>query len=123
MLVIGATLSLAQEFDHDSHEHGEHFKQAAVYNMTAGNNSLIVVPGGDATSFAEDVFAFMVMPAATADEDGLERAEDTAVAGTYYYYQIVFDIFTVSFTRSLKKCRAVASNTVQLGVVPLGDYI
>ena len=83
MLVIGATLSLAQESDHDSHEHGEYFKQAAVYNMTAGNNNLIVVPGGDATSFVEDVFAFMVMPGATADdEDGLEQAEETAVAGT-----------------------------------------
>ncbi|CAN0339026.1 unnamed protein product, partial [Ascophyllum nodosum] len=74
--------------DHDSHEHGEYFKQAAVYNMTAGNNNLIVVPGGDATSFVEDVFAFMVMPAATADdEDGLEQAEETAVAAWEAFHE------------------------------------
>ena len=79
---IGAILSLGQESDHESHENGEHFEQAAVYSMAVGNSNLIVMPSGNAITFAEETFAFMVVPASTADEEGLEEAEESAVEGT-----------------------------------------
>lgn len=73
--------------DHDSHEdetshsshEGEHFEAAAVYDVEAGTNSFVVVPAEG--SFEEETFAFMIVPAATADMDGLEGAEEDAEIG------------------------------------------
>ena len=53
-----------------------------MYSMTVGNNSLIVMPGSSASDFDEDVVAFMVVSATSADEEGLEGAEETAEQGT-----------------------------------------
>ena len=78
---IGLTSSLAEESDHD-HEHGEHFEQAAVYNMTVGNNSLIIIPVGNDNGSDEEAVAFMVVSATSADEEGLEGAETTTEEGT-----------------------------------------
>lgn len=74
------------ESSHESHdeEGGTHFEAAAVYDVeTAGTNSLVVVPGTEqAGSFEEDMsLAFMVVPAATADAEGLEEAEEDAEGG------------------------------------------
>lgn len=65
---------------HDSHEAGEqHFEAAAVYDVNAGTNSFVVVPAEG--SFEDETFAFMIVPAATADADGLEAAEEDAELG------------------------------------------
>ncbi|CAN0283619.1 unnamed protein product [Ectocarpus sp. 6 AP-2014] len=65
--------------DESSHSEGEgHFEAAAVYDVEAGTNSLAAYPGGG--SFEEETFAFMVVPAASADLDGLEGAEEDAEA-------------------------------------------
>lgn len=81
----GAVLPLAEEdesdHDHDHEEHGEHFEQAAVYTMTKGNNSLILLPGDEHTEFEVDGIAFMVVETSSADEEGLESAEEAAEEG------------------------------------------
>ena len=87
LLVIGATLALGRgssDDDHESHEDvvQHHFEQAAVYNMEAGSNNLVViVPRSDGNS--STIFAFVVVPAATADEQGLDAAEENAVEGIH----------------------------------------
>lgn len=45
---------------------------AAVYSVGAGTNSIVAVPSED---FSETV-AFMLVPTASADEEGLEAAEE-----------------------------------------------
>ncbi|CAN0399296.1 unnamed protein product [Pylaiella littoralis] len=62
---------------HESHE-GEHFEAAAVYDVEAGNNSFIAIPAEGA--FEEESLAFMIVSAASADEEGLEGAEEDAEA-------------------------------------------
>lgn len=75
---------------HDDHDHGSHtddsshseeghFEAAAVYDVEAGTNSLAAYPGEG--SFEEETFAFMVVPAASADLEGLEGAEEDAEVG------------------------------------------
>lgn len=65
---------------HEDHDHeGEHFEAAAVYDVGAGNNSFIAYPPEG--SFEEETFAFMIVPAASADEEGLEGAEEDAEEG------------------------------------------
>ncbi|CAM9236189.1 unnamed protein product [Ectocarpus sp. 12 AP-2014] len=67
------------DHDHGSHSDGEgHFEAAAVYDVEAGTNSLAAYPGGG--GFEEETFAFMVVPAASADLEGLEAAEEDAEA-------------------------------------------
>ncbi|CAM9369523.1 unnamed protein product [Ectocarpus sp. 12 AP-2014] len=62
--------------DHDSHSDG-HFEAAAVYTLEeAGTHSVIAVPGED----FEGTLAFMLVPAASADDEGLEGAEEDAEA-------------------------------------------
>lgn len=67
---------------HDSHEgeEGHHFEAAAVYSVGAGTNSFVAIPPEG--SFEEETIAFMIVPAATADLEGLEEAEEDAEAGT-----------------------------------------
>lgn len=69
--------------DHDGHDHGSHaeeghFEAAAVYTVGAGTNSFIAAP---AYGSEEDSLAFMFVPAASADMEGLEEAEEDAEAG------------------------------------------
>lgn len=64
---------------HDSHE-GEHFEAAAVYDVGAGNNSLIAIPA-ESNFEEESLLAFMIVPAVSADGEGLEGAEEDAEAG------------------------------------------
>lgn len=74
------------DHDHDSHadhsdhsDHDEHlFEAAAVYTLEAGTNSLVAVPADDVL---DEPFAFMLVPAASADLEGLEGAEEDAEAG------------------------------------------
>lgn len=68
---------------HDSHTSHEeaHFEAAAVYDVEAGTNSLIAYPS-EGTFDGEESFAFMIVSAASADEEGLEGAEEDAEAGT-----------------------------------------
>ena len=81
--------------DHDSHEdetshashEGEHFEAAAVYDVDAGTNSFVVVPAEG--SFEDETFAFMIVPAATADEEGLEGAEEDAELGNTPHEHII----------------------------------
>lgn len=81
------TTTSHSDHDHDSHEdetshashEGEHFEAAAVYDVDAGSNSFVVVPAEG--SFEDDSFAFMIVPASTADMDGLEGAEEDAELG------------------------------------------
>ncbi|CAN0399444.1 unnamed protein product [Pylaiella littoralis] len=63
---------------HDSHE-GEHFEAAAVYDVGAGNNSLIAIPA-ESNFEEESLLAFMIVPAVSADGEGLEGAEEDAEA-------------------------------------------
>lgn len=68
------------ETSHEEHDHeGEHFEAAAVYDVNAGTNSFVVVPAEG--SFEDETFAFMIVPAVTADEEGLEAAEEDAELG------------------------------------------
>lgn len=69
------------ESTHDSHdeEEGDHFEAAAVYDVGVGTNSFIAFPPEG--SFEEETFAFMIVPTATADEAGLEEAEEDAETG------------------------------------------
>lgn len=86
---------------HESHE-GEHFEAAAVYDVEAGNNSFIAIPAEGA--FEEESLAFMIVPAASADEEGLEGAEEDAEAGK-----------SVSLGVSIHRYRSSPSTS---GVVP-----
>lgn len=70
------------DHDHDSHSEG-HFEAAAVYAVEAGTNSIIAVPGEDVR---DGTFAFMLVPAASADLEGLEGAEDDAEAGAWHLF-------------------------------------
>lgn len=56
---------------------GDGAEAAAVYDVGAGTNSIVAVP---AEGFAETL-AFMLVPAASADEAGLEGAEEDSEAG------------------------------------------
>lgn len=70
-----------EEGGHDSHEgEGGHFEAAAVYDVTAGTNTFVVVPAEG--SFDDETFAFMIVPAPTADMEGLEVAEEEAETGS-----------------------------------------
>lgn len=67
--------------DHDDSSHSEgHFEAAAVYAVAAGTNSIVAVPGED---MMDGTFAFMLVPAASADLEGLEGAEEDAEAGAF----------------------------------------
>ncbi len=71
--------------DHDSHDHGSHaeeghFEAAAVYTVGAGTNSFVAAP---AHGSEEGSLAFMFVPAASADMEGLEEAEEEAEAGEF----------------------------------------
>ncbi|CAM9362596.1 unnamed protein product [Scytosiphon promiscuus] len=69
------------ESSHTSHEddvEGNHFEAAAVYDVGVGTNSFIAFPPEG--SFEEETFAFMIVPAASADLEGLEDAEEGAEA-------------------------------------------
>lgn len=66
--------------DHSDESHGgEHPEAAAVYDVEAGTNSLVVVPA-EGVSEGEAV-VFMVVPATSADFEGLEGAEEDAEDG------------------------------------------
>lgn len=91
-LAVAALLLLtsvaAQDTSHDSHDYGEarheshegeHFEAAAIYDVEAGTGSFAVIPA--AGSFEEETFAFMIVPAASADLDGLGEAGEAAEAG------------------------------------------
>lgn len=63
---------------HEGHDHeGGHFEAAAVYDVEAGSNFFIAYP----ESLGEESLAFMIVRAASADEEGLESAEEDAEAG------------------------------------------
>ncbi|CAM9839785.1 unnamed protein product [Scytosiphon promiscuus] len=96
LLLLLACSASAQDTSHSSHDshdesshesHGEeegedggvHFEAAAVYDVGAGTNSLVAVPG-EALEEETTTFAFMVVPAASADVEGLEGAEEDAEA-------------------------------------------
>ena len=64
--------------DHDEHGEGGHFEAAALYTVEAGTSSIVAVPSED---MMDGTFAFMLVPAASADEEGLEGAEEDAEAG------------------------------------------
>lgn len=72
---------------HDSHE-GEHFEAAAVYDVEAGVSSLVVVPAEDASE--GEAVVFMIVPATSADMEGLEDAEMDAEPGEQQRLQVVF---------------------------------
>lgn len=63
---------------HESHESEGLWKHAAVFDLEAGTSHLIAV---SAAGFDGDSFAFMVVPTASADEEGLEAAEASTKAG------------------------------------------
>lgn len=80
------TSSHSTHDSHDTFSHGEeeelHFEAAAVYDIGAGTNSFVVVPAGDSSSGDDEMtFAFMVVPAGSADLEGLEGAEEDAETG------------------------------------------
>ena len=86
--ILLLTFVAAQGTSHDSHGYddtshesleGEPFEAAAVYDVEAGTGSFAVIPA--AGSFEEETFAFMIVPAASADLDGLEEAGEEAAAG------------------------------------------
>jgi len=67
--------------DHDEHDHSDHagqFEAAALYTVETGTNSIVLVPSAD---MMDGTLAFMLVPAASADEEGLEGAEEDAEAG------------------------------------------
>ncbi|CAM9201633.1 unnamed protein product [Hapterophycus canaliculatus] len=66
------------ESSHESHaeDEGDHFEAAAVYDVGVGTNSFIAFPPEG--SFEEETFAFMIVPATSADLEGLEDAEEDA---------------------------------------------
>lgn len=63
-------LSCVSCFAYASGEGGA--EAAAVYSVGAGTNSIVAMPSED---FSETV-AFMLVPTASADEEGLEAAEE-----------------------------------------------
>lgn len=67
--------------DHDEHGEGGHFEAAALYTVEAGTSSIVAVPSED---MMDGTFAFMLVPAASADEEGLEGAEEDAEAGEWH---------------------------------------
>lgn len=69
---------------HDSHDEGEHFQAAAVYVVEAGTSSLVAMPVD--RSFEVSTLAFMIVPAASADMDGLEGAEEDAEIGAFAHF-------------------------------------
>lgn len=71
--------------DHDSHSEGL-FEAAAVYAVEAGTNSIVAVPAED---MRDGSFAFMLVPAASADDEGLEGAEEDAEAGAVALFFVV----------------------------------
>lgn len=83
-----ATTSSHSDHDHGDHDedhsdhsdHGGHFEAAALYTVEAGINSIVAVPSED---MMDGTVAFMLVRAASADEDGLEGAEEDAEAGAY----------------------------------------
>lgn len=80
------------DHDHSDHEdHGSdsegHFEAAAVYAIEAGTNSIVAVPGEDVR---EGTFAFMLVPAASADLEGLEGAEEVASQGRWQFFLFLF---------------------------------
>lgn len=90
LLACVAAQDSHESHDHDSHEdetshasheehEGEHFEAAAVYDVNAGTNSFVVVPAEG--SFEDETFTFMIVPAVTANEEGLEAAKEDAEPG------------------------------------------
>lgn len=67
--------------DHDQHGEGGHFEAAALYTVEAGTSSIVAVPSEDMIGGS---FAFMLVPAASADEVGLEGAEEDAEDGEFH---------------------------------------
>lgn len=79
LFVLGCVVD-GQDSSLDSHEEeGDWFEAAAVYDMEDGINSFIVTPAEG--TFTEETLAFMIVPADSADADGLSSAEGTAEAG------------------------------------------
>ena len=82
-----------QESSHESHDDHDNeeaiFGQTSVYNMESGDNNLIILPGEGEINFAEDdSLAFMVVPAGTADQEGLEAAKEAAMPCEQYLRKI-----------------------------------
>ena len=73
--------ALGEESSHETHDHDENplFEQAAVYVLESGTNKIMILPAVGESDFAEEILlAFMVLPAESADQDGLEEAEEAA---------------------------------------------
>lgn len=79
LFAIGCAWSVGAETTSSSSEEVEHdhlFEYAAVYAFDADNNTLVAVAGAE-----EEKFAFMIVPAASADIAGLHGAEEDVEAG------------------------------------------
>ena len=72
LFVLGCVAD-GQDSSLDSHkEERDWFEAAAVYHMEDGINSFIVTPAEG--TFTEETLAFMIVPADSADADGLSSA-------------------------------------------------
>lgn len=107
-----------QDSSHDSHdsheEDGDRFEAAAVYDMEEGIYSFIVTPAG--VNFTEENLAFMIVPADSADADGLAGAEEDLIAeaGAFYICRIVLRSTASTGPIERRKPRAFA-HVVGLG--------
>lgn len=79
VFAIGCAASVGAETSSSSSKEIEHehlFEYAAVYAVDADNTTLVAVAGAE-----EEAFAFMIVPAASADSAGLHEAEEDVEAG------------------------------------------
>lgn len=79
VFAIGCAASVGAETTSSASDqvgHDHLFEYAAVYAVDADNNTLVAVAGAE-----EETFAFMIVPAASADIAGLHEAEEDVEAG------------------------------------------
>lgn len=96
LFLIALLLSAAKgatsedEHEHDEHEHDDEeglglWETASVYSLEADNYTA-TMSTVDGELFTENGFAFMVFSTSSADDSGLEEAEETAEQGERYYH-------------------------------------